>query len=685
MLVKSLRRLHLPLCVPVCAALLCASVAAQSAEENLQAAVEAFRKGDNAAAAEKLKAVLAENPSNEDAFRLLDTVEQQTITDMLVSRGEVGTLAERFLGLAQLGRQEIVADPGKAQEVVDRLMAGDEMERQKAMLELRANYGPWAVPALVGPLGDRSSTENRVNAIQALVHLGDDAVLPLVQVLKSEDETTRRNAAGVLGTLRDPRAAAGLAWMAHDDKDSVGQQVAAEALARIGVREADPAVVSRTLAESFFRGDPEVIKPYGGSAVVWDWKDGKLVGRPVLGGMFALEVAEGIARDALAHGAGESIRPLLAAIHASQKAEILGAEKVKSLEGNELLTAAKERLPKLDIDIALAGSHRGRGLITCLSGGRRQVPAAIVLMDAMDGSAEERQALNTALADRDPAISLAAATALARQHIADPAVVARLASALSATPLRTVMVIGDAGLTGSGPGWQLLTSDTAAEGLLRAKALPPKDVIVVQDGVQGVTLDTMVFALKGDPRTAATPIIVVTKDVEGTTKLYGDKVAKVVAAATFEDVAGAAGERPDEQQAAIDRARRAAEALAMLPPNVVRAAAPDMAAAVKGAGDDGLRAAVLHVCAEAGVTEALPTVEALILDTATGPEVKVAALKAAARLWAVNGGATGNAEELGKALLALVEVGDPNLSLPAAEALGQLRGLKDTQVSSAVQ
>jgi hypothetical protein len=117
----------------------------------------------------------------------------------------------------------------------------------------------------------------------------------------------------------------------------------------------------------------------------------------------------------------------------------------------------------------------------------------------------------------------------------------------------------------------------------------------------------------------------------------------------------------------------------------VRAAAPDMAAAVKSAGDDGLRAAILNVCAEAGVTEALPTVEALITDTATGPEVKTAALNAAARLWAINGGATGNTEELGKALLALVEGGDAALALPASEALGQLRGLKDTQLSSAVQ
>ncbi len=210
-----------------------------------------------------------------------ENVEQQTITDMLVSRGDGGRAGRALLGLARLGRQEIVADPGKAQEVVDRLMGGDEMERQKAMLDLTATYGSWAVPALVGPLGDRSSTDHRVYAIQALVHLGDSAVLPLVQVLKSDDVTTRRNAAAVLGDLKDPRAAAALAWMAKDDADDVAKQVAAEALGKLALNgNNDAATLSRALAESFFRGDADVIKPYASPSVIWEWKDGKLTGRP---------------------------------------------------------------------------------------------------------------------------------------------------------------------------------------------------------------------------------------------------------------------------------------------------------------------------------------------------------------------------------------------------------------------
>jgi len=671
--------------LPIFALLLSASAFGQSAEDNFNAAVEAYRNGETAAAVDGLKAALAENPSNEEVFRMWETVDQQTIKDMLLSQGDLGALAERFLGLARVGQQQLSADPGNAAELVDTLLNGDGLERERAILSLRSQFGSWAVPALIGPLADRASTDNRVYAIQALVHLGSASVLPLVAALQSDDEMLRRNAAAVLGTLKDPRAAAGLAWMAANDSDTVNQQVAAEALAKLGLASSDAATLSRALAEGYFRGDDEFLAPYGSASVLWTWTDGKLLGTPVLSGLYPLELAEGYALVALENGAGDTMRPILAAIHAGQKAEITAASRLEGLQGNELLTVAQERLPKLEVDLALAGSHRGRGLITCLAGGRRQVPAAITLMGAMGSSLEERQALKTALVDSDASVAFAAAMALARQGDADPGVVARLATGLVGVPPRTVMSLGDTGLSGSTGGWQLLTDDAVAEGLLRAKALPRKDVVVLQDGLQGVTLDTLVFALKNDPRTADVPLIIVTADVEGVTALYGDKVARVVASAGWADVAAAAGERSPDQAAAADRARGAAEALGRLPAPIVRATAGEVTAALESANDDAVRSAVLPLAAYAGIVEALPSVELLVLDEALAPEVRAEALRAAARLWALNNGAAGDSNKLGTALLAMVSGDDAALALPAAEALGQLRGVSDAAIAGAVQ
>src|SRR5262245_59922798 len=97
-----LRRLSLSL-----GALLLAGSAAAQADEHFRQAIEAIRAGDAAAAIEHLKAVLAENPGNEEALGMWGSAEKQVVTDMLLERGELGTLAERFLGLARAARKQI--------------------------------------------------------------------------------------------------------------------------------------------------------------------------------------------------------------------------------------------------------------------------------------------------------------------------------------------------------------------------------------------------------------------------------------------------------------------------------------------------------------------------------------------------------------------------------------------------
>ncbi len=676
----TLRRVSLTMC-----ALLLAGAAAAQADEHFSEAVAAYQQGDLPAAIEHLKAVLAENPGSDDALAMWDGAEKQVVTQMLLERGELGLLADRFLGLARVARREYTEDPGNARETVQRVLEGDPVERERALLELRANFGPWAVPALVGPLGDRSEPDNRVDAIQALVRLGSDAVMPLVAVLQSDDVTTRRNAAAVLGTLGDPRAAAALAFTARDDEDTTTRAVAAEALAKMRAPSTDATALARGLAEGWLRGDLELIQPWSGAAVVWDWKDGALAGRRVLAGLYHLEVAEQTARQAMAHGGADALRPLLAAVSAAMKAEIFAASRLVDMQGNELLASAQEHLPAIERNLALAGSHRGKGLVLCLSGKRRQAQAALVLMEAMGASSEERTALRAALLDADSSVASGAAMALARQGDTDAAVVARLTATLAATPDRLVATIGQTGLAGAAPGWQLVASDNPAEGLLRAKMLPPKDVLVVQDGVGGVTLDTLVFGLKNDPRTAGVPLVIVTRDVEGVQALYGDKAARVVASASFSDVAEVAGERDPQQSDLLARARKAAETLAGLPANVARTAAHEVAQALADSDDEGLRATLLRLVSHAAIEQALPSVESIILDAGASAELRKEALLAAARLWAVTGSTTQAADVLAQALLALVESGDELLSLPAAQALGQLHGVSDAALSGAVQ
>jgi hypothetical protein len=245
--------------------------------------------------------------------------------------------------------------------------------------------------------------------------------------------------------------------------------------------------------------------------------------------------------------------------------------------------------------------------------------------------------------------------------------------ALRSTPQRLVMSIGQTGLGGGAPGWQAISSPNVAEGLARAKALPPKDVIVLQDGVAGVTLDTLVYAIKNDPRTADTPIVIVTRDVPSVSALYADKVARVVGAATFSDVQEVAAEREAAQAEALDRARRAAEALASLPPGSVRPVSGAVSSALASVGDASVRQAILGVVERAQLVDALPMVESLVLDDTLDVEVRAASLRAAASLWGV-AAPRGNAQVLASAIRPLMTDEDEGLRLAAAGALGQIAG-----------
>ena len=650
---------------------------AQDAESLFQDGVDAYRRGDDEAAIDSLKAALATNPGNDEAFRLFQRIEDQVLFEMLVEQGELGSLAGRILEMAKVGRRVVQTDPGGAEDVVARMPDGDAAARREALLELQSTYGAWAVPALVAPLGDRATPDNRVSAIQAILRLGDVCVAPLIPVLTADDELTRTNAASALGSLRDVRAAPALAWMAQGDASETSRAVAAGALAKLtpdlaamGLDASNPSALTIGLAERYLEGAPELDRPYDSGSVAWTWSDGALVGTPILTGLYGLSLAEGTLRVALDAGSGDAVRAHLAAVHGAMKAEILEASRLPGMADNELLQAATAELPTLDLNLALAGKHRSAALDMLLAA--RQTSGAQTLLASMGRSADEVHAMRRATGHRDPAVATAAALALGRLGDTDTTVVARLGTALSQVPDRIVMSLGDTGLAGGTAGWQLQTASDVAGGMMRAKAFPPKDVIVVQDGLQGVTLDTLVFGFKNDPRTADVPLIIVSDNVGAAEALYGDQVTAVVDTAGWETVAGAAGDASALQMRAMETAQAAAHVLASMPKDRVQSVGEKAAACLGSGADDATKAAVLHLVGSAELTACLPATEQIVLAGGEG-ELQIAALGACARLWAVQGPA-GDRAALAAALEASLTSSDDVLAVAAAEALGQLGG-----------
>jgi hypothetical protein len=654
---------------------------AQDAEALFGDGIDAYRTGDTAGAVELFKDALAQNPAQDEVYAVWSQAEQRVILDMLQERGEMGAMAARFLGLAKLGRASVASDPGGARDVVQRYLSSGALESQAALLELQATYGEWAVPALVGPMADRSDADARVMAIKALIHLGDMAAPALIETLKSDDETTRTNAASTLGSIGDVRAAAALAWMARSDASDVARAVAADALSKmsdglvaVGVRSSDALDITLGLTGHWITGDATLVRPYASGQVAWTW-DGGLNGEAVPAGLYGLVLAESAIQTALASmdGDGDMARGALAAIHASMKAEILAASGLESLAGDELLEAATDRLPAIEVSLARAGDARGSALEWLLSEG--QIAAAQALMASMGAGHSEVNALRVALNHGNDGVAFSAAAVLASVGEADGSAVGVLADALTSVPDRLAFSIGHSGLNDDGAGWSLLSSGDVASGLSRAKAFPPKDVIILEHGLGGVTIDTMVFGLRNDPRSAGVPIIVVASADEASTlsARYSDSVSAVVSdAATWQDVNNAAGDTGAQRTAAMARATLAARALGGLSPDRLGSVGAAASEALGAGADDDVKVAVLELVRDGMLADALPAVESQILSGAGSDDVHVAALLAAERLWASRGGSAGDGAALYGAVSGLLGSGNRDVVLAAARALGQL-------------
>lgn len=651
------------------------AASAQDAESLFESGVAAYESGDTQGAIDAFKDALAQNPGNEDAFRFWQKLEQDQILGMLMDGGEVGALAKRFLGIAKVGRSAVLSDPGGARDLVNTYLSTGSLESEQALSELNATYGEWAVPALLGPMADRSDTNRRVLAIKALIRLGDRAVPPLMQALSSDDVTTRSNAASVLGSIGDIRAAASLAWLAAGDDNDVVRQTAAEALSRLGddldamgLRTRDPSTLALRLASKWVQGDADIVKPYADGQVAWSWQDGALMGEAILGGLYQLHLAEGTLDQAMALGGGKEISAGLAAVHASMKAEIMAAADVPGLQDSDLLASATDGLPSLEVKLAMAGDARGAALGTLLS--HDQASAAAALIGSMGTGKGEVAALRGALDSDFQAVSVAAALALGSNGLAGSRVVSVLAEALKSIPDRLVFSIGDTGLSGNAAGWQHLGSSTAAEGLMKAKQFPPKDVIVVRDGLNGVTLDTVIFGLLNDPRSADVPVVIVTDESDLVSARYGDQVAAVVSEVSLADLQQVAGEADMLARDAAGRAIAAAQVLQHLPSAATAGAANSIEQGLERAGGDDVKIALLGLAGHVGA--GLSQVEQIVLAGGSD-ELRIAALNAVGQLWAAHGGALGAADALSDAVHAALEEGGTGpLGLAAARALGNM-------------
>ena len=98
-----------------------AAVAAGSmSAQTVQDAVTQYRIGNEAKAIEMLQKIVASDPSDQEAFEMWRSIDQEVWHALLVSNGELGKIAKFLVGKARVARKEMSRDAAEIERACGR-------------------------------------------------------------------------------------------------------------------------------------------------------------------------------------------------------------------------------------------------------------------------------------------------------------------------------------------------------------------------------------------------------------------------------------------------------------------------------------------------------------------------------------------------------------------------------------
>ena len=543
---------------------------------------------------------------------------------------------------------------------------GDWLEQRQAISDLAENHGAYAVNGLLRWIGGRADVENRVRAIFALRRLGPGAEPAFLAGLHSDDPMVRRNLCLVLAEVGSSRSIPSLVRVAQHDADPLAQEQARAALANLGAAPAlqgggSAADLLADLALACASGAQSPSADEDGSQVFF-WNGREIAHKAVSEALYPHAYARLFAEDALRLEPGNqrAQEALLAAYRGMHEAIAAGGDE----EWNDDLAAISDLL-------ALGG---------------------VTLAEEEGGESEPEADSDTAtlagasdlIRSDDKRLRYKAALSLAGPE-ASSEVIEVLAAALSESSIRQILVV-DNDVTELNQilsqlnerGTSAVGALTGAQGLVRAKATPVKDVVILRSTLTDLAADQVIRALSRDVRTQDVPVIVIGSEgeQERLEALLGDQVVSVVPApvnrAVLQPALDAAFEQVqfnEQRLAAEDFSRRAAEALARMDAGSLSAVSDALVAAIGR--DDSIQIPALRALQKVGAPGGEAPAAALFSDETASTEARVAAAGALEGILARHGAAPGTLAALQDALSG----DDPALKSAAARVLGVARSV----------
>ncbi|MEN8149504.1 MAG: HEAT repeat domain-containing protein [Planctomycetota bacterium] len=627
-------------------------------DELFDQAQDLWKRGKTEECAAVLKKLLAADPSQATAYDLLRKAEHQMFLDLLKAGGDSELAARRLLDLAHPGEMDRIKDDAATRDLAEKAVHGeDHGVRMKAIRQLIANHGEYGVPALVPYLGS-NDTDERVYAITALVELGADAVLPLIEALQSENWLVQQNAAIVLERVADIRALGGLVALAAHSENASVKEVAAKGVATLAAKAGDlpgavgeltPANAYMALATMYFTKDPMVLKNYLGAYSIWSMDAGKLVSREVPKFLYHLELAEECVYDALdEEPANMDLRVRLAFVHYAQ----LGVMRAigKDALSDDHVKALAEGYAKVRAITAAQGCDASLGALGL--GLKHNLPEASVtalgvLPDIWDDrNLEAGNEIVAALASEDKIVRFAAAVAILKIAPTNEfggweQVVPIAAQAADTGSARIILHIEPNADVRAASGKAIsdgkmfpIGEASGARGFRRALEVGIFDVIVIRWKLTDMLTTALVNQLRKDFRTQATPILITGTEEElaEAKEALGTKVqgyfAPELAAGDVADAA--AGSMNDDQERALMISKAACDALGLIDTTNTLftnfgEAEQALIGVVQSDKPDDIRLAALATLGSMGSANAADALVATFAGTANATSVRVAA------------------------------------------------------------
>lgn len=644
-----------------------------AASEALNQGIALLKQGKTADAAAKFRAVLASDPSSQDAYSLVKDTDYKVFLEMLKAGGDAEQVAKRLLSLSNQVEVEQSKDPAAIKALVDTAINSKELDqRDNAARSLAGAHGQYAVPHLVGYLGN-NDVDTRANAILALTRIGSDAVLPLAASIGTGNDMQKQNTVKLLQRIGDERSEAAIA-KAMGDKAGAAQKYMA-------------------MSKKYFLGDQMTVKAFDRSFAIWTVKDGQLTGRDVARFVYNYELAEQAAYDALALDPSmKDARAMIALVGCAEQAAYENlSDEAKANEGIQAQGKA------LDGVGAIAGAVGAGGLLDAfrlgasLGNGDASARIADAIPSVWDGRPiGEDNALVQGLTSEDNKIRYAAAIALLRISPAaafpKSNMVAQIAGdAAASRAVRQVLVIDSDSKNAMNTqralnkaGFHAVAATSGAEGLSMAKATGGFDAVVVANKLSDITPFQVLADLGRDFRTSGAKKIVMAAGADlGTAKADYEKYGLAGVAPTSTDSVGVVNVVKEALASPEgDAGRVRANKLSIAASNAIagaNGAAFNLKDAQKGligaageGADPEVALAALNALAKVASADAQGALRTIIANGANSPALRVAAGHAMAT--ALRGQAP--TKETYEALLAAMGDADVGVRTAAGAALG---------------